>query len=262
MEKMLNGKVAVVTGAAVGIGRGVSVALAEAGADIVALDLDSLNNQATAKAVAAAGRNCLALACDMADKMQVRRCIDAGLSRFGRIDVLVNNAAVFDDSSLLGGTYESQTAAFDAAMGACALGAYYAARACVPAMVAVGGGHIVNMITEHVKEGHYITGMAALGYDCAKFSMWRQTETWAVELAEQNIRVNGLCFGATDTPMLRTHAPDMAGDPSLMTPADLGQATLNLIAHGVDGPTGETYLFGTSGTPAEESRKAIAALGP
>ena len=261
MDKLLNGEVAVVTGAAVGIGRGVAVALAEAGAHIVALDLDSLNNQATAKAVAATGQDCLALVCDMADKVQVRNCIDAGLSRFGRIDVLVNNAAIFDDSSLLGGTYESQTAAFDAAMGACAMGAYYAARACVPAMAAAGGGHIVNMITEHIKEGHYITGMAALGYDCAKFAMWRQTETWAVELAEKNIRVNGLCFGATDTPMLRTHAPDHLAE-ACMTPADLGQAVLNLIAHGPDGPTGETYLFGVSGAPVEESRKAIAALAP
>jgi len=81
-------------------------------------------------------------------------------------------------------------------------------------------------------------------------------------LSKKNIRVNGLCFGATDTPMLRTHAPDLADSGGCMTPADLGQATLNLRAAGADGPTGETYLFGTSGTPVEESRKAIAALAP
>ena len=260
MSKLLEGKVAVVSGSAVGIGRGVSVRLAEEGADIVALDVNSVENRATAEAVRATGRQCLPIACDVADRVQVRSAIDAGLQAFGRIDVLVNNAAVWDDSSLLNGTYESQTAAFEASMGACAMGSYYCARACVPAMAQAGGGHIINIITEHVKEGHYITGMPALGYDCAKFSQWRQTETWAMELADVSIRVNGLCFGATDSPMLRGAAPELAD--SAMKPADIGQAIINLIAHGEAGPSGETYLFGTSGTPRAESLAAIAALAP
>ena len=63
------------------------------------------------------------------------------------------------------------------------------------------GGNIVNLITEHVKEGHYLTGRRGLGYDCAKFAQWRLTAVLAAELKADNIRVNGLCFGATDTPM-------------------------------------------------------------
>jgi len=166
-----------------------------------------------------------------------------------------------NDCTLLGGSYQSQTANFDAAMGGCAMGSFYCACACAPAMQAVGGGHMINIITEHVKEGHYITGAPAVGYDCAKFSQWRQTESWAVELAAANIRVNALCFGATDTPMLREHAPPELADTA-MRPEDIGQAVLNLIAHGPDGPTGETHLFGTSGTPRKESLTAIAALAP
>ena len=104
------------------------------------------------------------------------------------------------------------------------------------------------------------TGRPALGYDCAKFSMWRQVETWAAELKEKNIRVNGLCFGATDTPMLRGVAPDLAD--VAMKIEDLGQAVVNVISHGDDGPSGETWLFGTSGTPREDSLVAIAALAP
>ena len=257
---LLKDKVAVITGSAIGIGRGIAIALAREGANIIALDIDVLENHTTAAEVEAAGQECLALACDVSDKIQVRSAINEGLAAFGRIDVLVNNAAVFDNSSLLGGTFESQTAAFDAAMGACAMGAYYCARACTPAMVAAGEGNIVNVITEHVKPGHYITEMPAIGYDCAKFSLWRQTENWAHELRSVGIRVNGLCFGATDTPMLRAAAPDLAD--AAMKPADLGQAVINLIAHGIDGPTGETYLFGTSRTPRAESLEAIAALGP
>lgn len=257
---ILEGKVAVVTGSAVGIGRGVSVALAEQGADVGCLDIDMLENRNTAERIRAVGRRALALDCDVSDKVQVRRAVNAVLQTFGRIDVLVNNAAVWDNSSLLEGTFDSQTAAFDRAMGTCAMGAYYCARAAVPAMVAAGGGNIVNMITEHVKEGHDIIGQPAMGYDCAKFSLWRLTETWAVELADSNIRVNGLCFGATDTPMLRGVAPRVA--EAAMKIEDLGQAVVNVLAHGEGGPTGQTWLFGVSGTPRQESLAAIAALAP
>lgn len=256
---MLKGKVAVVTGSAVGIGRGVCVALARQGAEIVALDIDVQNNFDTAVQVRATGRKCLAIDCDVGDKTQVRQAINQALQAFGRIDVLVNNAAVYDNSALLEGTYASQTDAFDQAMGACAFGTYYCTRAAVPALLAAGGGNIINLITEHVKEGHYLTG-PAMGYDCAKFSQWRLTEDMAAELKAHNIRVNGLCFGATDTPMLRGVAPEVADQG--MKVEDLGQAVLNIIAHGEGGPTGETYLFGTSRTPREESLKAIAALAP
>ena len=257
---MLKGKVAVVTGAAIGIGRGVAIALARQGARIAALDIDFHHNLETAALVRAAGQQCLALDCDVGDRIDVRRSMNRILQTFERIDVLVNNAAVFDNSSLLQGTYESQTAAFASAMGACALGSFNCASAATPALRAAGGGNIINMITEHVKEGHHLTGMNGWGYDCAKFAQWRLTAILAAELKDANIRVNGLCFGATDTPMLRGVAPDIAD--RAMKVEDLGQAVLNILGHGPDGPTGETYLFGTSGTPREESLKAIAALAP
>lgn len=257
---MLQGKVAVVTGSAIGIGRGVSVALARQGAKIAGLDIDPGNNADTARQVEAAGQAFLAVECDVGDKDKVRRAFDQILETFGRIDVLVNNAAVWDNSSLVEGSFETQTDAFDRAMGACAFGTYYCALAATPALIAAGGGNIVNLITEHVKPGHLITERPALGYDCAKFSQWRLTEHMAHELQAHNIRVNGLCFGATDTPMLRGVAPEIAD--AAMKVEDLGQAVLNVIAHGPDGPTGETYLFGTSGSARADSLKAIAALAP
>jgi NAD(P)-dependent dehydrogenase (short-subunit alcohol dehydrogenase family) len=257
---VLEGQVAVVTGSAAGIGRGISVALAEQGANVGCLDVDLAENAITADLVRATGRQAVALQCDVSDKHEVRRAIDSVLEAFGRIDVLVNNAAVWNNTSLLSGTYESQTDAFDRAMGSCAMGAYYCARAAVPAMVDAGGGNIINMITEHVKEGYYLTGRA-VGYDSAKFSLWRQTETWAAELAKCNIRVNGLCFGATDTPMLRAAAPPDLVDAAMKV-EDLGQAVINVLAHGEGGPTGQSWLFGATGTPREESLAAIAALAP
>ena len=118
--------------------------------------------------------------------------------------------------------------------------------------------NIVNIITEHVKEGHYITGLAATGYDVAKFGLWRLTESWAMELKDSGIRVNGLCFGATDTPMLRAVSEPMA--EAGMKPEDIADAVFNVVDQGPDGDTGQSYLFGTNGTPREQSLKEIALL--
>jgi NAD(P)-dependent dehydrogenase (short-subunit alcohol dehydrogenase family) len=151
-------------------------------------------------------------------------------------------------------------AAFHAALGACATGGFHCAAAFVPAMRAVGGGNIVNVLTDHVLPGHYITGYPATGYDCAKFSLWRLTESWAVELQPHGIRVNALSFGATDTPMLRGVSAALA-DVAMM-PSDIVQAVLNVLAHGPGGPTGQTYAFGMSRDSREQHLASIAAIGP
>lgn len=257
---MLEGKVAVVTGSAAGIGRAIAVALAEAGADVAGLDVDAAGNAETARLVRETGRRGLAVDCDVADKTQVRRAMNGVLQRLERIDVLVNNAAIYADTSLTAGGYESQTRAYERSMAICALGSYYCARAAVDAMRATGGGDILNVITEHIKEGHLMTGGGASGYDGAKWVQWRQVESWAVELAPHGIRVNGLCMGATDTPMLR--AVSVPAAEAGMRPADVGRAVLNVLAHGQDGPTGQSWLFGASGTPRERSLEEIAALAP
>ncbi len=158
------------------------------------------------------------------------------------------------------GGYEAQTREYERSIAICALGSYYCARAAFPAMREVGGGNIVNIITEHIKEGHLMTGPGATGYDGAKWVMWRQTESWAVELKDHNIRVNALCMGATDTPMLRAVSEPIA--EAGMRPGDVGQAVLNVLSHGPDGPTGQSYVFGTTGTPREQSLAEIAALAP
>ncbi|MEZ5595753.1 MAG: SDR family oxidoreductase [Pseudomonadales bacterium] len=256
----LSGQVAVITGGAIGIGRGIAVALAQAGADVATLDIDPAGNAETARLVQESGRVGVAIDCDIADRAQVRRAMSDVLRQFGRIDVLVNNAAIYIDTSLTRGTYESQTREYERSIRICALGSYYCARAAVPVMQQAGGGNIVNIITEHIKEGHLMTGPGASGYDGAKWVMWRQTESWAVELKEHGIRVNALCMGATDTPMLRAVSVPIA--EAAMKCEDVGQAVLNVLAHGNGGPTGMSYVFGTTGTPREQSLKEIAALAP
>ena len=256
----LDEQVAVISGAAVGIGRGIAITLAENGATVASLDIDSASNGETLRLVRKAGGTGLAIDCDVADKVQVRRAMNEVLQTLGRIDLLVNNAAIYVDTSLTAGTYESQTEEYARSIGVCALGSYYCARAVVPMMQLAGGGNIINIITEHIKEGHLMTGPGASGYDGAKWVMWRQTESWAVELKDHNIRVNALCMGATDTPMLRAVSVPIA--EAGMKPSDVGQAVMNVLDHGPDGPTGESYLFGTSGTSREQSLGEIDAIAP
>ena len=254
----LKHKIVVVTGSAKGIGRGVARVLGREGAAIAGLDLDVAANEDTKQEVEALGASFLALDCDVGDKLAVKRSIDAVIERFDRIDVLVNNAGYWDNSALTQGDYESQTAAFDRAMGASAMGSYYVTRACVDHMGE--GSNILGMITDHIKPGYLITGSPAIGYDCAKFAMWRQIETWAMELAPRGIRVNGLCFGAVDTPMLRSVTTALAG--TAMHPDDIGQAVLNILSHPVDGPTGQSWLVAKSREPREKGLQEIAELAP
>src|SRR5947209_613713 len=137
---MLQGKVAIITGSAMGIGRGIAIALAEQGADLACLDLELHDNAETVAAAQALGRRAIAIDCDVSDPRQVRSAANQVLAAFGRIDVLVNNAAVYLDTSLTRGSYASQSEAYTRSIGSCALGGYYCALAAVPAMRRAGGG--------------------------------------------------------------------------------------------------------------------------
>ena len=251
-------QVVFVTGSAVGIGRGICVAYASEGATIVALDIDATENETTRQQVESAGGNCFAFHCDISDKHAVRRVFDDLADKIDHIDLLVNNAAVYNNTTLTGGSWQAQTEAFDVAMGSCASGAYYCTAAAVPLLAAAGHSNIINLITDHVKEGLYLSGGMATGYDCAKFALWRLTESWAVELADKGVRVNGLCFGATDTPMLREFAPQALEHAMLVD--DLVQAVRNVIGQGVDGASGKSYEFGMGPTPRATSLKEIEAI--
>ena len=243
---LLDGQIAVVTGSAVGIGRGIALALAEEGADVACIDIDSHNNNETVNMINELGRKGLSIDCDVADKAQVRNAMNQTISHFGQINILVNNAAIYIDTSLTLGNYMGQAEAYERSIAICALGSYYCALAASPEIVKAGGGNIINIITEHIKPDHLMTGMGATGYDSAKWVQWRQTESWAVELKESGVRVNALCPGATVSPMLEQHAAIVLD--KAMQPADVALAAINILKHGPDGPTGQSYLIGPSGS--------------
>ncbi len=248
-------QVAIVTGSAVGIGRALSQAFADRGMYVVGLDVDAEGNAETASIVGGAMRP---ITCDVGDAATVKATLDEVTALTGRIDVLVNNAAIWNDTRLLGGTYDEQVAAWHRAMGSCSDGAFHCSAAAVPVMAAGGGGNVVNMITNHIRADQLITGMAATGYDASKFALWRLTESWAVELRKLGVRVNGLAFGATDTPMLRSVSPRLAEEG--MRAEDMADAVCAIIDQGPAGPTGRVWDVGFTGTPRDESLRQIAAI--
>jgi NAD(P)-dependent dehydrogenase (short-subunit alcohol dehydrogenase family) len=247
--------VAIVTGSAVGIGRALCSAFAARGMHVFGFDIDTEANATTAAIV---GVSMSPVTCDVGDAAAVKAAVDQVVARTGRVDVLVNNAAVFNDTSLTGGSYDEQVAAFHLAMDACSSGSFHCTAAVVATMEATGGGNVINMITEHIRSQRLITGMSATGYDCAKFAQWRLTESWAEELRPRGIRVNGLAFGATDTPMLRAVSARIADNG--MHAGDMADAVLAIIDQGHSGPTGAVWDVGFSGTPRVESLEQIAAI--
>lgn len=254
----MSNDVVFVTGSAVGIGRAACEYFTKPGTTVVALDIDEAANHETRAAVEAAGGVCYAYNCDIGDKQAVKSVFTDLQGKINQINLLLNNAAVYNDTTLTGGDWETQTTAYDVAMNSCAAGAFYCTAAAVPLLANAGNSNIINLLTDHVREGHYLTGGPATGYDCAKFALFRLTESWAVELKPKGVRVNGLCFGATDTPMLRKFAPQMVENG--MVVGDLCQAMSNVINQGADGATGQSYDFGMGPTPRAESLKQIAAI--
>ncbi len=152
--------VAIVTGSAVGIGRALSIGFARRGYCVVGFDIDTVGNAITAELV---GEAMAATTCDVGDAAAVREAIDGVVDRTGRVDVLINNAALWNNTTLTGGSYEEQVAAFRKAIDSCAMGTFHCTAAAVTAMAS--GANVVNLITEHIRMERLITGLVGTGYD-------------------------------------------------------------------------------------------------
>jgi 3-oxoacyl-[acyl-carrier protein] reductase len=193
MTQELSGRVAIVTGAGRNIGRAIAIALADGGAAVV---VNARSNVQEAKAVAGeierAGGKALAVTADVADAEAVASMVDNAASRFGRIDILVNNAAVRAEQA-----FEAMTLADWRAVTAVILdGAFNCVKACLPHLKRSGAGVIVNVggLSAHTgaaRRPHVVTAKAGLlGF----------TRALAHELAADNIRVNTVTPGLMATP--------------------------------------------------------------
>jgi 2-hydroxycyclohexanecarboxyl-CoA dehydrogenase len=184
----LQDKVAIVTGAGQGIGRAIAEKLDAEGATVVVSDIDAEGARATAKAL---GGTAVGVHADVADRDSVTAMVDEARERFGRIDVLVNNAG-WDKT---GPFVESDPADWDRIVGINLYGVLHTSRAVLPIMAEQGSGAVVNLASDAARVGS--SGEAV--YSAAKGGIVSFTKTTAREMARHQVRVNCVCPGPTDT---------------------------------------------------------------
>jgi dehydrogenase/reductase SDR family member 4 len=268
MPKPLTGKIALVTGAAQGTGRAYSRALAQAGATVIATSRSMRapppGEQARPNTLAELadlarreGEDIHVMTCDVSEEAQIRACVDQVIETFGRIDVVVNNAATYpmDQPEPHFDPLGISVAEWNRYNQVNVVGPYLMMCAVVPHMIKQGSGNIVN-ITSSAALGVEVRaaqlGMAA--YVTTKAALNRLTQFFAFEYEEQNIAVNALCPGAVVTQSWRGVPEDMqqemldTGQSRLPTPEAMGPSILYLVQQTAQTLTGQilkTDDFGT-----------------
>jgi NAD(P)-dependent dehydrogenase (short-subunit alcohol dehydrogenase family) len=191
MTMRLKDKVALVTGTSPNIGGGIAEALAHEGAAIVALDARPENATDCARAIEAAGGKALGQTCDVCDEAQVQRAVEAALAAFGRIDILVNNAAIFNKKGVLDMPLAEWRRQTDIILTGAFLLTKHVARSMIERGVA---GRILNIISTAGHQGE----PGNIAYSTAKCGLLNFTRSAAMELVGHNLRVNSLTPTATD----------------------------------------------------------------
>jgi 3-oxoacyl-[acyl-carrier protein] reductase len=194
-------RVAIVTGAARGIGKAIATRLATEGAIVVIADADRKAAEVTAKELEAAGRNVMASALDVSDPAQVAAGVQSVLERFGRIDILVNNAGIVGEVVPV---REMSDAEWHRVMSVNLHGVFYCSRAVLPAMLSRKWGRIVSLASVAGKEGN--ANMAA--YSVSKAGVICLTKSLAKEVARDGITVNCVTPALTETDMARSFSPE------------------------------------------------------
>ena len=198
----LAGQVVIVTGAARGIGRATAVRFAEEGARVAVWDVAETIAE-TAGTVEAAGGQAIAERIDVTSKEDVERGVTNVIARWGRVDVLVNNAGIVRDAQLVkwrdGDVVDLMSdAAFDAVMDVNVRGVFLATRAVAPQMIRQGRGVILNTSSVVARHGNF----GQTNYVASKAAVVGLTETWARELGRYGIRVNAVAPGFIKTDMV------------------------------------------------------------
>ena len=189
---ILNGKVALVTGAASGIGKACALALAEAGAEVVAADINAAGAQATVDAISAFQRKAVAVPTDVGDLGQIDHMVKQALAAFGQIDILVNNAGVTRRADIM----DLTEADWDRIHRVNAKGVFFCLQRVAREMIPRRSGRIIN-IASIAGKGYAGTSNAA--YAASKGAVISLTFTAAQQLAKHDINVNAICPGVTRT---------------------------------------------------------------
>ncbi len=189
------GRIAVITGAARGIGKACALRFAQEGASVACLDLLPGENEAAAAECAALGVDALALACDVTDPENVRSCIQAVVARWGKIDVLLAAAGIYSGSPLVEVTLKQWQRLIDVNL----TGVFLCDQAVAPAMMDQRSGSIINISSMAGKT----SWPATAEYSASKTGVIGLTRSVAMELAPYGVTANAVCPGNTLTEMVR-----------------------------------------------------------
>ena len=247
MAGRLEGRVAIVTGGGHGIGKAYALRLAQEGAKLVIAELDENAGSAVARELTAAGHEAFAVRTDVSDAQSVENMAAATMERFGRIDVLVNNAAIFATIPMSRAAFDRiEIAEWELMMNVNVKGPWLASRAVVPHMRAQGYGKIINISSSTAIKGsasriHYVTSKAGvIGF----------TKTLANEVGADNICVNCIAPGSTlseENPddgilKMRKDAAAVRALKRVQEPADLTGAVVFFASADSDFITGQTLV--------------------
>ena len=197
-EKRLNGKTALITGGAGGIGRATAMLFARQGAAVVIIDLSHEAGQEMAREITGAGGRAIFERADVTRSADCRRAVERTLREFGSIHVLFNNAGIVRRASVI----ETSEEDWDAVMAVNVKSIFLMSREVVPIMVKARGGSIINTASGWGLAG----GAQAAAYCASKGAVVLLTKAMAIDHGKHNIRVNCICPGDTDTAMLRSEA--------------------------------------------------------
>jgi NAD(P)-dependent dehydrogenase (short-subunit alcohol dehydrogenase family) len=248
----LAGKVAVITGGASGIGRAAALLFAREGASIVVADVNSAAGKVVVDEIVETGGRAFFEAVDVTRASDCRRVVEATIRQFGRIDILFNNAGIIRRATVLHLTEED----WDRVMAVNVKAIYLLSREAIPHMQKAGGGTIINTAS-----GWGLTGGAKAAVYCAsKGAVVLLTKAMAIDHGAQNIRVNCICPGDTDTAMLREEAQQLGEDRGhflaesakrplgrMGTPEEIAQAALYLASDASSFVTGTALVVDGGG---------------
>jgi NAD(P)-dependent dehydrogenase (short-subunit alcohol dehydrogenase family) len=251
MEALKN-KRAIITGGASGIGKATVELFADEGAVVAIVDINDADGEAVAKKIQDSGGEAIYIHCDVTRGEECQRAVQTIIGQLGGLDILFNNAGIINRADVL----ETSEEEWDRVMAVNVKSVFLMSKYAVPVMAERGGGVIINAGSGWGLKG----GWKAVAYCASKGAVVNMTRAMAIDHGPQNIRVNCVCPGDTDTPMLRGEAVQVGqGEESFMAeaadrplgrigePGEVAQAVLYLASEAASYVTGTALVVDGGG---------------